>query len=99
MKLTLGLKYCGSCNVQFDRTKLIQLIKDQFGDLLEIGYTSTTSKEYYFDLILVLNACPVACANINNLKPKKSIFVVQSKDDVCHNGNVINWIRHELEKV
>lgn len=94
MPLVLGIKYCGGCNVQFDRTSLVDRIREHFGDRLEIGYTSRGGD---FDLILVLNACPAACASTTDLSPRLDMYVVRTPNDADPNGPVIPWIESYLE--
>ncbi|MGI6077155.1 MAG: hypothetical protein ACOYCB_03210 [Fastidiosipilaceae bacterium] len=96
MSLVLGLKYCGSCNIRFDRNPLVERIREEFGDQLAIKYTNQGGE---FDLILVLNACPSACANVSDLHPKLDIYVVRNEEDVDPNGPVIPWIASHLKNV
>ena len=52
----IGLRYCGGCNPQIDRTGVICGLK-------KIGLRAdyTTDKEKSVDLVLLLNGCMHAC--------------------------------------
>lgn len=93
-RLSLGLKYCGGCNIHFDRKTLVEAIREQFGSKMDIDYVSSGGE---FDLILVLNACPVACASIDQLEAKQDIYIVRTKKDCAPDGPVISWIQSFLD--
>lgn len=95
--LVLGLKYCGSCNVIFDRSTLVDGIRSHFSEAeLDIVYTNSGGP---FDLVVVLNACQVACADYSDLKPKFDFFVAKSQADLDPvEGPVIPWIEGYLER-
>jgi len=94
MSLVLGLKYCGSCNVIFDRNPLVDRIREEFGDQLTVKYTNQGGE---FDLILVLNACRSACADVSDLHPKLDMYVIRTQQDVDPDGPVIPWIKSYLD--
>lgn len=95
MSLVLGIKYCGSCNVKFDRTALVTRIRSVLGDRLDIRYTSQGGS---FDLILVLNACESACADLSGLTPRRGLFRVATAEDADPDGPVIPWIQSFLDR-
>ncbi len=96
MALTLGVKYCGGCNVQFDRVELVDYIREHYPDQLNIVYTSSGEP---FDLLLVMNACQVACADLTGLTPRMDTYIVREADEAKpgEDNPVIRWIQKYLD--
>jgi len=57
---TIGVRYCGGCNPQIDRSRVV---KDLEEGLRKIGLPVdfTTAKERLADVILLVNGCKHAC--------------------------------------
>ena len=51
-----------------------------------------------FDLILVLNACEAACADLSSLTPRRGLFRVETAEDADPDGPVIPWIQSFLDQ-
>lgn len=94
--LTIGVKYCGGCNVQFDRTALVDYIRRYFGEQIKIVYTSNSSD---YDLLLVMNACLVACASTEGLEPKLDTYIVCNFNEAKpgEQNPVVQWIQKHLD--
>lgn len=56
--MKVGVKFCGHCAMHRDMTVLYEALRLA---LPEIGFTYASAPETW-DLLLILNACPVACA-------------------------------------
>lgn len=68
MKLRVGIKYCGGCNPEYDRVAILDHIKQSLQD--EIETVRPESEDV--DLILSVNGCSTACAD---LKPFENLKI------------------------
>lgn len=85
--MKVGIKYCGGCNSKFARVSIIEKIKKNNLDL-QFHYVNTTDN---YDLIIVVQGCGVACADLSNLNTRKGFLEI--KDDNIEN------IQARLEKM
>ncbi|HNZ64869.1 MAG TPA: hypothetical protein PKJ10_03450 [Smithella sp.] len=79
MKL-IGIKYCGGCNPQIDRTKLVQEIKKRCPP----EYFPTTEPSPAWDIGILVCGCLTACADkpdFRNLARKWIVVAGNSVDD------------------
>ncbi|WP_313758006.1 hypothetical protein [Tissierella sp.] len=74
--MTVGIKYCGGCNSRFDRISIVNKIKS---DYKEFEFSYATENEEY-DFIIVVNGCHIACAGLQDLKPKKGFLIIRDDD-------------------
>jgi hypothetical protein len=57
---SIGLRYCGGCNPQIDRSKLIRNLKEGLKKIgLQVDFT--TDRERAVDIVLLINGCMHAC--------------------------------------
>ncbi|SMC37913.1 hypothetical protein [Papillibacter cinnamivorans] len=56
--MKVGVKFCGHCAMHMDMTVLYGALRLALPEI-EFAYASASEK---WDLLLILNACPVACA-------------------------------------
>ena len=56
----MGVKYCGGCNPQYDRTELLERLAEKLKARV-VFVTPGTGK---MDALLVLAGCDVACADV-----------------------------------
>jgi len=57
---TIGLRYCGGCNPQIDRARVIGDLKEGLQKQgLRISFS--TEKQGDFDILLLMNGCMRAC--------------------------------------
>jgi len=68
LKLRVGLKYCGGCNPEYDRVAILDHIKQSLQDKIEIVRPESED----VDLILSVNGCSTACAD---LKPFEGLEI------------------------
>jgi 3-hydroxyacyl-[acyl-carrier-protein] dehydratase len=80
MKIIIGIKYCGGCNPQVDRLKLVQEIKN----LLPPEYAYSTDQSSPWDVGLLVCGCPAACADKPEFKnpARKWILVAGNSVDL-----------------
>ncbi len=59
--MRVGVKYCGGCNNQYDRTAFLEKMKKAFP---HIEYEYASEDEIY-DVVIFLQGCDRACASRN----------------------------------
>lgn len=74
--MNIGIKYCGGCNPNFDRTNIVNKIMGLFKeDNFEYAKENNS-----YDIIMVVNGCKRACADHSSLKGKGKIFINSEED-------------------
>jgi hypothetical protein len=58
----IAIKYCGGCNPDYDRVVLVKRIKENLNDLVE--FVSLDDRD--IDLVLAIEGCQTACAEISD---------------------------------
>lgn len=76
MKLRVGIKYCGGCNPEYDRVAIVDHIKQNLQDEIEIVRPESED----VDLILSVNGCSTACADLKHFEGLK-IHTITSMED------------------
>lgn len=76
MKLRVGIKYCGGCNPEYDRVAIVDHIMQSLQDKIEI----VRSESEDVDLILSVNGCSTACADLKSFEGLK-IHTITSMED------------------
>lgn len=74
--MEIGIKYCGGCNPQYNRSEWVKALMEEFSDVT----FETASKDKYYDVVLIVNGCNSACASHEELKGKEKLFVKSEKD-------------------
>ncbi|MBS7009889.1 MaoC family dehydratase [Anaerostipes sp.] len=72
--MRIGIKYCGGCNVQYDRTRQVEKLKQQFK-----GYEYTAADEPC-DLLLAVCGCMRACPDLSMGKAKECRYIRTEHD-------------------
>ena len=71
MAIKVGVKYCGGCNPQYDRVEVVEALQKR----LE-GRAEFVSPDHdRIDLILAVEGCSTACADLSPFEGKR-IFVI-----------------------
>ncbi|MGB5749540.1 MAG: hypothetical protein WBM69_21360 [Desulfobacterales bacterium] len=74
--LKVGVKYCGGCNPYYDRVALVKWIESRLQ-----GKAKFVSPENVdVDLVLVVEGCRTACADLSAFDGKKIRIITQSAD-------------------
>lgn len=76
LKLRVGIKYCGGCNPEYDRVAIVEHIRQSLKDKIEI--VGAESEDV--DLILSVNGCSTACADLKSFENLK-IHTITSMED------------------
>ena len=64
MKPRVKIKFCGGCNPDYDRTALADRIKEELRDRIEW----VSSGEGPFDLVVAIQGCETACADLKEFE-------------------------------
>ena len=64
MKPRIRIKYCGGCNPDYDRGQLVEKIKKRLGD--SVTWVPSNAKTY--DLVLAIQGCETACADLTDFE-------------------------------
>jgi hypothetical protein len=65
--LRIGIKYCGGCNPEYDRVALVRHIKEKLkGSAASFSYDTREA-----DLVVAVQGCETACADLSGLDPQK----------------------------
>lgn len=62
--LRVGVKYCGGCNPEHDRVALVEQIKER----LEGKVSFVPPESEGVDIILAVNGCRTACADLSGFR-------------------------------
>ena len=62
--LRIGVKYCGGCNPEYDRVAFVDQIKER----LEGKAAFVPPESEGVDMILSVNGCQTACADLSGFK-------------------------------
>ena len=74
--LKVAIKYCGGCNPYYDRVALVKWIESRLQ-----GKAKFVSPENVdVDLVLVVEGCRTACADLSAFDGKKIRIITQSAD-------------------
>lgn len=69
--MEVGVKYCGGCNPRYDRPELLNKLRKAYPDV-KFDYAKEGVET---DLLIVLCGCTAECADISNLKAKKTVVI------------------------
>jgi hypothetical protein len=72
----VGLKYCGGCRPDYDRTAAVKDIIEELGE----GFEITGADDEESDLILVVTGCKTACVDTTLLPDKPYRFISSPED-------------------
>lgn len=75
-KINIGIKYCGGCNPQISRSKIIKKLRGEI-DIRKYGVTFVSNATEDNDAIIIINGCARACVNRQDMciKAPKCIIV------------------------
>ncbi len=62
--LRVGVKYCGGCNPEYDRVAFVEQIKER----LEGKVSFVPPESEGADIILAVNGCRTACADLSRFR-------------------------------
>ena len=74
--LKVGIKYCGGCNPDYDRVALFKMIEERLKG--HVRFVSPEGAD--INLVLVIEGCKTACADLTSFDGKKIFKITQSED-------------------
>ena len=78
---SIGLRYCGGCNPQIDRSTVIKNLKEALKKTgIEIDLT--TDKQRTVDIVLLINGCMHACLEEECLREVDSLQFISIKGEM-----------------
>ena len=78
---SIGLRYCGGCNPQIDRSTVIKNLKEALKKMgIEIDLT--TDKQTTVDIVLLINGCMHACLEEECLREVDSPQCISIKGEM-----------------
>ncbi|MEJ2283883.1 MAG: hypothetical protein P8X85_09840 [Desulfobacterales bacterium] len=75
--LKVGIKYCGGCNPYYDRVALVKQIESRLRGKVEF----VSPDGDHVDLVLAVEGCQTACADLSSFQGK-TIHIISQKEDV-----------------
>lgn len=75
--IKIGIKFCGNCNPHIDTVGLLKKLKDYFKEIQFVNWDA-----WDYDVLLILNSCPVGCATCPNFSGPTIII---KSDSIDHN--------------
>lgn len=72
----IGIKYCGGCNPYYDRVALVKRIERRLQGKVE--FVSPDNGKV--DLVLAVEGCKTACADLGSFNGKEIRVITQSED-------------------
>ena len=74
--LRVGVKYCGGCNPEYDRVVLVEQIKER----LEGKVSFVPPESEGIDIILTVNGCKTACADLSGFRGIETWTVIGNEE-------------------
>jgi hypothetical protein len=78
---SIGLRYCGGCNPQIDRSAIIKNLKKKL-EKRGIEIDLTTDKQTTVDIVLLINGCMHACLEEECLREVDSPQFISIKGEM-----------------
>jgi len=78
---SIGIRYCGGCNPQIDRSKVIENLKEGLKEKV-MGVNFTTDRQRAVDIILLINGCMHACLEEEYLREADSPQFISVKGEM-----------------
>ena len=73
-KLKIGIKYCGGCNPEYDRVALVKYIEER----LQKKAVFLSPEFEGLDLILAVQGCGTACADLTRFKGRP-VYIIKGQ--------------------
>ena len=74
--LRVGVKYCGGCNPEYDRVALVEQIKKRLAG--KVSFVPPENEG--IDIILAVQGCKTACADLSSFKGVKIQTITNMED-------------------
>ena len=78
---SIGIRYCGGCNPQIDRSTIVKNLKENFTkNGIEVDFTIDSQRKV--DIVILINGCMHACLEEQYLKEGKSPQFISIKGEM-----------------
>ena len=78
---SIGIRYCGGCNPQIDRSKVLRNLKELLKEKgLQVDFT--TDKKKAVDIVLLINGCMHACLQEEYLRSNHNHQLISVKGEM-----------------
>ena len=77
-KIRIAIKYCGGCNLEFDRGEAVAGMLARLADIVEV----VPLDDERADMLVAVEGCPTACADLSGFKGKR-VVVLTSREAVA----------------
>ena len=74
--MKVAIKYCGGCNPDYDRVALVKYIEKSLHGKVEF----VSAEDENINLVLAVEGCKTACADLNAFKGIKIRFITKIED-------------------
>jgi 4-hydroxybutyrate CoA-transferase len=92
--LTIGVRYCGGCNPQIDRSRIVMELRE---GLKKMGreVDLITDRDKSVDVVLLVNGCQHACLEGENLESGRGQHMISVRgemvdDQYVEGGDIAN---------
>ena len=75
-RLKVAIKYCGGCNPDYDRVALVKHIEERLNGKVEF----VSAEDENIDLVLAVEGCKTACADLSAFKGTNIRFITKIED-------------------
>jgi hypothetical protein len=88
--LKVAIKYCGGCNPDYDRVALVNCIGKSLHGKVEF----VSAEDENIDLVLAVEGCKTACADLSAFKGTKILFITKIEDagDFVKERESLEWL-------
>ena len=78
---SIGIRYCGGCNPQIDRSTIIRNLKENLKKIgIEVDFT--TDRKRAVDIVILINGCMHACLEEQYLRKGNSFQFISIKGEM-----------------
>jgi len=81
---SIGIRYCGGCNPQIDRSRVIRRLKEGL-EKRAFKATFATDKKKAVDIVLLVNGCMHACLQEEYLRSNYNYQHISVKGEMVDN--------------
>jgi hypothetical protein len=74
--MKVAIKYCGGCNPDYDRVALVKRIEERLIGKVEF----VSAEDENIDLVLAVEGCNTACADLSAFKGTNIRFITKVED-------------------
>lgn len=91
--MIIGVKYCGGCNPRYNRADILQQLQTRFA---RHSFCLAAACPQ-MDVLLVLQGCDAACADIQGYAPRYGVLTVTDASQLQQIGQKLQQIQQRLE--